>query len=82
VATFFAVMKDSYYATKKVFVDNFWKGFRRMLKGSNKELLVDFALCDFSRIYDWAQEEREKKKAMTSEVSRVTWLSVPPPADA
>lgn len=70
-------MKDSDYATKKVFVDNFWKGFRRVLKGSNKELLVDFALCDFSRIYDWAQEEREKKKALTGEARRPSQLMCP-----
>ncbi len=68
VATFFAVMKDSDYATKKVFVENFWKGFRRVLKGANKETITVFSKCDFTDIYNWHVAEREKKKAQTSEV--------------
>jgi DNA topoisomerase-1 len=68
VATFFAVMKDSDYATKKVFVENFWKGFRRVLKGANKETITVFSKCDFTNIYNWHLAEREKKKAQTGEV--------------
>jgi DNA topoisomerase-1 len=75
VATFFAVMKDSDYATKQVFVDNFWKGFRRVLKGSNKETITVFAKCDFSNIFEWHNAEREKKKLLTSEVCEASALA-------
>ena len=61
-------MKDSDYATKPVFVENFWKGFRRVLKGANKETITVFAKCDFTNIYNWHVAEREKKKAMTTDV--------------
>ena len=67
VATFFAVMKDTDYATKKVFVQNFWTGFRKVLKGANKQLITEFSKCDFTNIYDWHVAEREKKKLLTNE---------------
>ena len=67
VATFFAVMKDTDYATKKVFVQNFWTGFRKVLKGENKQLITEFSKCDFTNIYNWHVEEREKKKLLTNE---------------
>ena len=67
VATFFAVMKDTDYATKKVFVQNFWTGFRKVLKGQNKLLITEFSKCDFTNIYDWHVAEREKKKLLTNE---------------
>ena len=67
MATFFAVMKDTDYATKKVFVQNFWTGFRKVLKGENKQLITEFSKCDFTNIYDWNVAEREKKKLLTNE---------------
>ena len=60
-------MKDTDYAGKKVFVENFWKGFRRVLKGANKERVTEFSKCDFTRIAEWNAQEREKKKALTNE---------------
>jgi DNA topoisomerase-1 len=39
VASFFAVMKDTEYAQKEVFVKNFFEGFKRVLKhGPNKRI--------------------------------------------
>jgi hypothetical protein len=67
VATFFAVMKDTDYASKKVFVENFWKGFRRTLKPGNKEIITEFVKCDFTNIYNWNVAQREKKKLLTTE---------------
>ena len=64
-------MKDSDYATKPVFVANFWKSFRGLLKGANKALLQEFHKCDFTSIYEHRLAEREKKKALTSEASSV-----------
>ena len=79
VATFFAVMKDTDYATKKVFVQNFWTGFRKVLKGENKQLITEFSKCDFTNIYNWNAEEREKKKLLTNEArvraARAFWAA-------
>ena len=61
------MMKDTDYATKKVFVQNFWTGFRKVLKGANKQLITEFSKCDFTNIYDWHVAEREKKKLLTNE---------------
>ena len=75
-ATLFAVMKDTEYAAKPVFVENFFKCFRQVLKGQNKEMITQFSKCDFTTIYNWHAEEREKKKAMTTEVRpAVAWIS-------
>jgi hypothetical protein len=82
VATFFAVMKDTDYATKKVFVQNFWTGFRKVLKGENKQLITEFSKCDFTNIYNWNAEEREKKKLLTNEArvraARAFWAAPDP----
>ncbi|MQL82354.1 hypothetical protein Taro_014828, partial [Colocasia esculenta] len=64
VATMFAVMKDTEYATKKTFIDNFMKDWRAIL-GSN-HIIKQFELCDFTPIYEWHLREKEKKKQMSS----------------
>ncbi len=66
VATMFAVMKDSDYATKPKFLKNFWEDWKAILgKG---HVIKKFELCDFTPIYDWAQAEKERKKSMSAEV--------------
>ncbi|CAK9215968.1 unnamed protein product [Sphagnum troendelagicum] len=65
VATMFAVMKDSDYATKPKFLKNFWEDWKAILgKG---HVIKKFELCDFTPIYDWAQAEKERKKSMSAE---------------
>lgn len=51
VASMFAVMKDTDYATKPVFVKNFWKDFVGVLSPENARLMKDIAKCDFTPIY-------------------------------
>ena len=63
-------MKGTDYATKKVFVANFFKSFRTVLSPANKHLIVEFAKCNFDNIYAFTESEREKKKSLTSEVLR------------
>lgn len=63
----FAVMKDTDYAGKKTFIDNFFTDWRKIL-GKN-HIIKKFELCDFTPIYEWHLREKEKKKQMTSEVS-------------
>uniref|UniRef100_A0A0D9X4J3 DNA topoisomerase I n=1 Tax=Leersia perrieri TaxID=77586 RepID=A0A0D9X4J3_9ORYZ len=65
VATMFAVMKDTDYASKKTFIDNFFTDWRKIL-GKN-HIIKKFELCDFTPIYEWHLIEKEKKKQMTSE---------------
>ncbi|KAJ4981779.1 hypothetical protein NE237_032616 [Protea cynaroides] len=65
VATMFAVMKDTDYATKPKFIDNFMNDWRQIL-GKN-HAIKKFELCDFTPIYEWHQREKEKKKQMTTE---------------
>ncbi|KAF3785570.1 DNA topoisomerase 1 [Nymphaea thermarum] len=68
VATMFALMKDTEYATKKTFIENFMNDWRVILGKNHK--IKKFELCDFTPIYDWHQNEKEKKKQMSSESLR------------
>ncbi|XP_064992062.1 DNA topoisomerase 1 isoform X2 [Musa acuminata AAA Group] len=65
VATMFAVMKDTEYATKKQFIENFMYDWRQIL-GKN-HIIKKFELCDFTPIYEWHLREKEKKKQMSGE---------------
>ncbi|URE15837.1 DNA topoisomerase [Musa troglodytarum] len=65
VATMFAVMKDTDYATKKQFIENFMNDWRQIL-GKN-HVIKKFELCDFTPIYEWHLREKEKKKQMSAE---------------
>ncbi|GKV38720.1 hypothetical protein SLEP1_g46602 [Rubroshorea leprosula] len=65
VATMFAVMKDTDYMNKPQFKKNFWDDWSKIL-GKN-HVIKDVEKCDFTPIYEWHMEEKEKKKQMTSE---------------
>ncbi|KAF8410808.1 hypothetical protein HHK36_003345 [Tetracentron sinense] len=65
VATMFAVMKDTEYATKQAFLENFMNDWRVIL-GKN-HVIKKFDLCDFTPIYEWHEKEKEKKKQMSTE---------------
>jgi DNA topoisomerase-1 len=67
VATMFAVMKDTDYMQKDKFKENFWNDWRKVL-GRN-HVIQSLAKCDFTPIYNWYQQEKEKKKQLTTEVS-------------
>ncbi|KAM0883389.1 hypothetical protein ACQ4PT_031659 [Festuca glaucescens] len=65
VATTFAVMKDTEYASKETFINNFFNDWRNIL--GKKHIIKKFELCDFTPIYEWNLQEKEKKKQMTPE---------------
>lgn len=68
----FAVMKDTEYVQKQTFRDNFWTDWRKLLgKG---HVIQKLDACDFTPIYNWYEEEKEKKKQMSTEVS--WWIYV------
>jgi DNA topoisomerase I len=66
VATFFAVMKETDYASKPVFQENFMDGFKRILRGGKNAHITDFTKCNFQKIYDWDAKRREINKERTS----------------
>ncbi|KAG0585132.1 hypothetical protein KC19_3G261200 [Ceratodon purpureus] len=65
IATMFAVMKDSDYATKDRFLKNFWEDWQVYL-GKN-HVIKKFELCDFTPIYEWHAREKERKKNLSGE---------------
>ncbi|MBA0561599.1 hypothetical protein Golob_018410, partial [Gossypium lobatum] len=65
VATMFAVMKDTDYMNKPQFKKNFWEDWSKLL-GKN-HTIKDLDKCDFTPIYEWHLQEKEKKKQMSSE---------------
>lgn len=70
VASMFAVMKNTDYMTKPVFLKNFWDGFKEVLgKG---HVIKGLDKCDFTPMYDFFEAQREAKKSLTKEVSVAT----------
>ena len=67
IAGFFAVMKDTDYAQKAVFVKNFMDGFKEALANGPHAFITDFRKCDFTKMYNHFAKIREEKKQMTSE---------------
>ncbi|BBH08694.1 hypothetical protein Prudu_020954 [Prunus dulcis] len=65
VATMYAVMKDTDYVQKQTFRNNFWNDWHQLL-GKN-HIIQKLDACDFAPIYDWYQNEKEKKKQMSTE---------------
>jgi len=65
VATMYAAMLTTDYATKKTFTDNFWKQFKGML--GDKHPIKDLKKCDFAPIQAHLEQEKEKKKTLTKE---------------
>ncbi|ESQ42921.1 hypothetical protein EUTSA_v10012622mg [Eutrema salsugineum] len=69
VATMFAVMRETEYYSKPMFRDNFWNDWRKLL-GRN-HVIKNLDDCDFSPIYEWYMQEKERKKQMNAEEKRL-----------
>jgi len=67
VATMFALMRDTDHMQKELFKYNFWNDWRKLL-GKN-HVIQNLEDCDFTPIYNLCQNEKDKKKQMSSEVS-------------
>ncbi|XP_044968892.1 DNA topoisomerase 1 beta-like [Hordeum vulgare subsp. vulgare] len=65
VATMFAVMKDTEYASNETFINNFFTDWRKIL--GKTHIITKFELCNFTPIYEWHLREKEKKNQMTLE---------------
>lgn len=65
VAQMFAIMKETDYMKKQLFLDNFWNDFKKVL--GKDHVIKGLKKCDFTPMYDHAMAEREKKKALSKE---------------
>ena len=63
----FAIMKDTDYAAKPKFIENFWHDWKKVL--GSKHVIQKFELGDFTPIYEWHLGKKERKKQMSAEVS-------------
>lgn len=69
VAGYFGAMLETDHANNPVFQKNFFNDFLEVLKdagGCPDCQITQFDKCDFSKIYDHYQKEREAKKLLTS----------------
>ncbi|KAJ3173112.1 DNA topoisomerase 1 [Geranomyces variabilis] len=68
VASFFAILVGTDHGNNPTFQKNFFIDFLKVLeKDKNKPPIKKFELCDFSRIAEHLEAEREKRKAMSKE---------------
>uniref|UniRef100_A0A7S2QUZ6 DNA topoisomerase 1 n=1 Tax=Norrisiella sphaerica TaxID=552664 RepID=A0A7S2QUZ6_9EUKA len=65
VATFYAVLIESDHAEKKVFRDNFFKAWKKILGPGH--VIKDFDKCDFRPIWKYSQEKKEEAKIYRKE---------------
>lgn len=65
VATMFAVMRETDYANKSVFIKNFWSDWKEVL--GSRHTIQKMDDCDFTPIWEWHLAEKEKKKQITAE---------------
>ncbi|CAG8656449.1 1839_t:CDS:10, partial [Dentiscutata erythropus] len=68
VASFYAAMLGTDYVTNETFNKNFFKDWVKVLKKSkNNPPIRDFEKCDFTPIYEYFEQEKERKKNMSKE---------------
>ncbi|KAL5278455.1 TOP1 family protein [Megaselia abdita] len=66
-ATFYGRMINHDYVTKKVFNDNFFKDWRKLMTREEKDTITDLSKCNFKEIFEYFQAESEKRKSATKE---------------
>lgn len=66
-ATFYGRMINHDYVTKKIFNDNFFKDWRKLMTREEKDSITDLSKCNFKEIFDHFQAESEKRKNATKE---------------
>ncbi|KII73079.1 DNA topoisomerase 1 [Thelohanellus kitauei] len=67
IASFYAKMLDSDYCKKDIFNNNFFSDWRTFMTPSERKTIQKFEKCDFSKMFEYYKEEREKRKAMTKD---------------
>ncbi|KAF0437095.1 DNA topoisomerase 1 [Gigaspora margarita] len=72
VASFYAAMLGTDYVTNETFNRNFFKDWVKIIKKSKnnppiRDFERDFEKCDFTPIYEYLEQEKERKKNMSKE---------------
>ena len=67
VATFYGRMLDHDYVTKEVFKENFFKDWKEVMTGKEKDIIKDLSKCDFSEINEHFKKLSEERKARSKE---------------
>ncbi|XP_019749666.1 DNA topoisomerase I, mitochondrial isoform X2 [Hippocampus comes] len=67
VAVFFAQMLDHEYTTKKVFRENFFTDWRKVMTQEERLLIQDLDKCDFGEIHAMHKAKVEEKRNMSKE---------------
>ncbi|KAI9334492.1 hypothetical protein DFJ73DRAFT_36747 [Zopfochytrium polystomum] len=68
VATFFAAILETDYASNQTFINNFFRDFLGVLKKQKKPCPIkEFSKCDFTPIHAHLMELKEQRKKMTKE---------------
>ncbi|CAH1769327.1 11035_t:CDS:2, partial [Entrophospora sp. SA101] len=68
IATFYAELLNTDYVKNNTFNKNFFKDWKAVLKKSKENPQIeDFEKCDFTSIYNYLQEEEERKKNFSTE---------------
>jgi len=67
VATYWTSVQGTDYEKSEVFIKNFWQAFTEKLPGDFKTQIVDFKLCDFTKIREWRAKERQERIDRTKE---------------
>ncbi|KAG5670524.1 hypothetical protein PVAND_000782 [Polypedilum vanderplanki] len=67
IAGFYARMLDHEYTSKKVFNDNFFKDWRKIMNKKEKEIITDLHKCNFNYMNEYFKEQSEKNRNRTKE---------------
>lgn len=66
-ATIYARYTETEYIKNRIFNKNFWKGWKKMLSEDTANIIKNLEDCDFSKIYDYLVDEKEKRKELAKE---------------
>lgn len=67
IVTMFAALREHDYYKQDVFRNNFFESWQAILKKRGTHPIRRLEYCDFDRIYEHCQREKEKRAAMTRE---------------
>ena len=66
-ATIYAKFLETDYIKNKLFNKNFFNDWKKILKSDNQNDIIEFNKCDFSLIYNYLLEHKNKKKNLSKE---------------
>jgi len=67
VALYWTSVKGTDYESKEVFQKNFWEAFTGKLPADLKSIVTDFKKADFTDIWQWREDSRQKRNDRSKE---------------